>query len=194
MTHRFLAVAAIAFVAVSLPTARSRAQEPSTEQQIANATSPLPENLSADATVMGYRDGELLTLRQGSNVMICLADDPAQEGFHAACYHEDLEPFMARGRALRAAGHETPAVEAARLAEIEAGTLVIPMEPRALYSLSSRQEFDMSSGAAPGARGLYVIYLPYATEESTGISAKPAGDRPWLMYPGKPWAHVMISR
>ena len=194
MTHRFVASAAIAIIAVSLPSARSRAQEPSTEQQIANATSPLPDNLSAGAAVMGYRGGELVTLREGSNVMICLADDPKQEGFHAACYHEDLEPFMARGRELRAAGHETPAVEAARLAEIEAGTLVIPTEPRALYSLSSRQEFDVASGAAPDAGGLYVIYLPYATEESTGISAKPAGDRPWLMYPGKPWAHVMISR
>jgi len=194
MIQRILATVALTLAAVSIPSASACAQEPSADQQIANATSPLPDNLSAGATVLGYRGGELVTLREGSNVMICLADNPAQEGFHAACYHKDLEPFMARGRELRAAGHEAPAIEAARLAEIEAGTLGMPTEPRALYSQSSRQEFDAATGAAPNARGLYVIYVPYATEESTGISAKPAGDRPWLMYPGKPWAHVMISK
>jgi len=194
MIQRILATVALTLAAVSIPTASACAQEPSADHQIANATSPLPDNLSAGATVLGYRGGELVTLREGSNVMICLADNPAQEGFHAACYHKDLEPFMARGRELRAAGHEAPAIEAARLAEIEAGTLAMPTEPRALYSQSSRQEFDAATGAAPNARGLYVIYVPYATEESTGISAKPAGDRPWLMYPGKPWAHVMISK
>jgi hypothetical protein len=194
MTHRMIAAATLALATVSTHSASVDAQEPSADQQIANATSPLPDNLNAGATVLGYRGGELVTLREGSNVMICLADNPAQEGFHAACYHKDLEPFMARGRELRAAGHEAPAIEAARLAEIEAGTLAMPVEPRALYSLSSRQEFDSATGIAPDTRGLYVIYMPYATEESTGISAKPAGDRPWLMYPGKPWAHVMISR
>jgi hypothetical protein len=29
------------------------------------------------------------------------ADNPKQDGFSAACYHKDLEPFMARGRVLR---------------------------------------------------------------------------------------------
>lgn len=195
MTKHAIIAAAFLACAATWPIATpASAQELAVDQQIAGAISPLPDNLRDGATVMGYQQGQLVELRRGSNVMICLADDPEQTGFHAACYHEDLEPFMARGRALRAAGHETAAVDSARQAEIEAGTLALPLEPRALYSVSSRLEFDPATGTIPQARGLYVIYIPFATEQSTGISAKPAGDRPWLMYPGKPWAHVMISK
>jgi hypothetical protein len=164
------------------------------ERQIAEAVSPLPEGLRSDATVLGYRAGRLTELRDGTNGMICLADDPARAGFHAACYHRDLEPFMARGRELRARGLERAAVDSARQAEVEEGRLVMPEGPRALYSLTSDQEFDPAAGAAPAAGGLYVIYMPYATEASSGISATPARDRPWLMFPGTYRAHVMISR
>ena len=44
-----------------------------------------------------------------------------------------------------------------------------------------------------GASKLLSFYIPYATEASTGISAMPLTDQPWLMYPGKPWAHLMIQ-
>ena len=47
-------------------------------------------------------------------------------------------------------------------------------------------------GAATGARPLYVVYLPGATPESTGIPAQPAQGRPWLMFPGTPKAHIMF--
>ena len=169
------------------------AQETPAAEQIAAAVSPLPESMREGAAVLGYRRGRLVSLREGTNGMICLADDPAQEGFHAACYHEDLEPFMARGRALRAEGRERDAIDSIRQAEIEAGTLSMPREPRALYSLSSKLAFDPAAGSAPESSGLYVIYMPYATEQSTGITATP-GAGPWLMFPGKPWAHLMIAR
>jgi hypothetical protein len=55
-----------------------------------------------DQDVIGYNlAGEFVTLREGDNEFIVLADNPKQDGFSAACYHKDLEPFMARGRALR---------------------------------------------------------------------------------------------
>ena len=36
--------------------------------------------------------------------LICLADDPKIDALSVACYHKDLEPFMARGRELDADG------------------------------------------------------------------------------------------
>ncbi len=194
MLHRTIIVSALALSASAVAGLTACAQEPPEQQQIAEAISPLPETLREGAAVMGYRGGRLVSLRDGSNGMICLADDPRQEGFHAACYHADLEPFMARGRALRAEGLQRPAIDSVREAEIEQGTLAMPREPRALYSLSSEHEYDPAAGPPADAAGLYVIYMAYATEESTGIATQPAGDRPWLMFPGKPWAHVMISR
>ncbi len=162
------------------------AQTPAAEVQIQQAVTALPEPMRAGASVLGYDGGALTWLRRGTNSMICLADDPAREGFSAACYHKDLEPFMARGRELRAAGvTRLDEVNAARLADIEAGRLKMPERPASL--------FVTSGDTAESARPRQVIYVPYATEETTGIPAQPSRTRPWLMAPGTPWAHVMIS-
>jgi hypothetical protein len=171
-------------------------QEKTDDRVIAEAVSALPEPMRDGAAVMAHRDGELVMVRKGSNAMICLADDPARDGWHVACYQKDLEPFMARGRELRAQGvTERPEIDRVRLAEIESGKLAFPDGPSTLYSLFADEgAFDATTGEAEGAGGLYVIYVPYATEESVGISVVSSRERPWLMFPGKPWAHIMIPR
>src|SRR5438552_817481 len=69
--------------------------------QIAAAVLAAPKDRRSDATVLGYNaKGEVVTLRKGTNDLVCLADDPADKTFSVACYHKDLEPFMARGREL----------------------------------------------------------------------------------------------
>jgi hypothetical protein len=170
------------------------AQQKSAEQLIAEAVSPLPEPLRDGATVASRTGGaKLSVIRQGSNPMICLTDDPAVEGFHAACYHRDLEPFMEAGRRARAEGKSGDEVRELRLAEIDAGKWSMPRQASALYSLTAPEgSFDYEAGTATGGRRLYVIYVPYATEESIGVSAEGAPDRPWLMHPGTPFAHLMI--
>lgn len=170
------------------------AQQDAVDRQIATAVAALPAEMRADAAVLGYRDGDaLVTLRDGTNGMICLADHPGDEDFHVACYHVSLEPFMARGRALRTEGKSQDEVRQIRGNEIEAGTLAMPDHPAALYSLTGGA-FNSATGEVDGARGLYVLYVPYATEATIGIPAAPSRDRPWLMFPGTPWAHIMISR
>src|SRR5829696_2697128 len=96
------------------------------EQQVAAAVLPLPEHMRAGATVLGHAPGAgagaaLSTLRRGTNGMTCLAPDPAREEFHVACYHRALEPFMARGRALRRAGTTGEQVDSVRFREIAQG-------------------------------------------------------------------------
>lgn len=172
----------------------SRAQVPSADAQISAAVQAAPEDLRAGARVIGYNSSqERVTLREGANRLICLADDPSDDEFHVACYHESLEPFMARGRELRSKGMSRTAVDSVRLAEIRSGDLSMPEEPTALYSLSaSGSEGDPAQIPSDASR-LHVVYVPYATGESTGLSTQPAGGRPWLMEPGRPWAHIMIS-
>lgn len=164
-------------------------------RQIAAAVSPLPAPLRANATVLGYRpDGKLVTLRKGSNDMICLADDPAQERFHVSCYHRSLEPFMARGRELHARKLSREAIDSLRLADVKRGRYQMPAKPAALYQyFAPRDSVDAATGAVNGASYLYVVYTPYATPESTGLTANPLAGGPWIMYPGKPWAHIMIA-
>ena len=170
------------------------AQVPAAELQIAGAVSAAPEGLRAGATVIGYRNyHRLATLREGTGELICLADDPSEPRWHVACYHKDLEPFMARGRALADAGVERSAVDSVRNAEIQAGTLKMPDGPRALFNLyAPADSVDGATGLAHGTSALQVVYIPYATEESTGLPARPGAGLPWIMYPGKPWAHIMI--
>lgn len=169
---------------------------PTPEQQINAAVSPVPEDLREGAAVLGYNEyGELLTLREGTNEIICLADDPFEDRFHVACYHKDLETFMKRGRELRKEGKSRGEVLEMRRREIESGDIPMPKKPMALYSLTGKSDgYDYSAKKLREASPLYVIYVPFATEESTGISPKPFGKgAPWLMDAGKPWAHIMIS-
>ncbi|MDZ7659859.1 hypothetical protein [Fodinibius sp.] len=167
----------------------------SKEDQIKAAVSPAPDGMKKGARVLGYNDdGELTTLRDGSNQLICIADDPDQDNFHVACYHEDLEPFMKRGRELKAKGLSREKVDSIRYKEIEEGKIALPRKPMALYSITgSAKSFDYTTGMVKNASPLYVIYIPYATEESTGLSKKPASKgAPWIMEPGTPWAHIMV--
>jgi hypothetical protein len=165
---------------------------PTPDAQIAAAVLPMPEEFRASATVLGYRTPEaLVTLREGTGPMICLADDPKEARFHVACYHRDMEPFMARGRALRAEG--VTDVDSVRYAEVAAGTLPMPNRA-ALWSLSGGPgSFDWATSTPDATvRPLYVVYLPGATAESTGLPLKPGPNSPWLMFPGTPKAHIMF--
>ena len=60
-----------------------------------------------------------------------------------------------------------------------------------LYVLTGK-EFDAEQMEVVDPYLRWVIYLPYATAESSGTSTEP-GDTPWPMYSGTVGAHVMIS-
>ena len=160
--------------------------------QIASSILAAPKERRAAATVLGYNpEGKVVTLRQGTNDLICLADDPAVKGFSVACYHKDLEPFMARGREL-AAEFKGKERHEQRWKEVDDGKVKMPREPRLLYVLTG-SGFDAAKGEVTDAYLRWVIYSPYATPESTGLSTTAAPGAPWLMYPGTAGAHIMIS-
>lgn len=162
--------------------------------QIAAAVTPLPAEMRAGATVLGYTavGKPLVTLREGTNDMICLAPDPAAKAFHAACYHKSMEPFMARGRVLRASGVTGGQVDTVRFAEVKAGTLKMPTQPSMLYQIFGGS-FDSVTARATGGNSLFVTYIPFATAATTGISANPSSTGPWIMFPGTPKAHIMYT-
>lgn len=165
------------------------------EEQIQAAVLAAPESLRAGATVLGYgADGHLTRLRRGRGELICLASNPKSDQFHVACYHRSLEPFMARGRSLRARGIEGDKVDSVRFAEVREGKLRLPNHPAMLYSLTGPAgSFDPTSGTAPKAKPFFVMYVPFATQRSTGLSATPVEGGPWIMDPGTPKAHIMFQ-
>ncbi len=171
------------------------AEIPPPADQIHAAVAPAPPERRDAARVLGYDpDGSLIELRGGSGDLVCLADDPGDERFHVACYHASLEPFMARGRELRAQGVERADILSMRRDEIAAGDLAFPAGPAALYSLTGPPgSFDAETQRVLGGNRVYSIYIAGATGETTGLPLEPiADDQPWLMSPGEPWAHIMI--
>ena len=91
---------------------------------------------------------------------------------------------MARGRALAAEGVKTADREDVRHKEIAAGTLKMAKEPRSLCVITGTA-FDAAAGKVTEAYTRWVVYTPFATPESTGLSLTPVPGGPWLMYPGK---------
>lgn len=165
---------------------------PSTEAQVAAAVLALPEEFRATATVLSIAQYPTTVLRQGTGAMICLADDPREPRFHVACYHKDLEPFMARGRGLRARGVAADSVNVIRNAEVESGKIPMPKQGALWQLFAAPDSMDWATNTPRGGRSLYVIYMPGATIESTGVPASAPAGVPWLMFPGTPRAHIMF--
>lgn len=186
--------ATIAALALGCLAAAAPAAEPDdAEAQLAAAIQAAPEDRRDGARVLGWTaDRKVVELRAGSNDLVCLAARPGDAQWSVACYHESLEPFMARGRELTAQGIEGQERIDIREREIAEGKLPMPREPRTLYVLHG-SGFDAATGEVNNAYLRWVIYTPYATAESTGLTTRPVPGAPWLMFPGTAGAHIMIN-
>jgi hypothetical protein len=127
--------------------------------------------------------------------MVCLADDPNQAGLNVSCYHKDLDSFMARGRELKKEGKSPQEIFDIREAEVKSGKLLMPKQPTTLFVFTAPDDkFNRETGEVQNGYLRYVIYVPYATAESTGLPLKAdAPGMPWLMDAGTHRAHIMIN-
>ncbi len=189
------AMAGVLFPVYAQDVGAERRPAPTYAAQIAGALEAAPEALRPNATVLGWRDGKTVVLQEGNGDIMCVADEPGDARFQVACYQKALDPFMARGRELRSGKHTRQQIDSLRLADIAAKKWAMPTAPTTLYNLAAPADsVDPSTGIPKGANRWYVVYIPGATEASSGLSIKPDGTgRPWLMYPGMPWAHIMIT-
>lgn len=171
------------------------AQEiPTIDDQIKMAVLAAPADVKEGALVYGYNaKHELTVLRQGKNDLICLGDDPAVKGINVSCYHKDLEPFMARRRTLKAEGKNNNELFQIGEEEVKNGKLMMPKNPTTLFVFTA-DEWDATTGVTKNSYVRSVIYIPFATAESTGLPLKPsAPGMPWIMDPGTHRAHIMIN-
>lgn len=164
-----------------------------TKRQIAGALLAAPPEKRADASVLVHeKRGKLRMAHEGKGDLICIASDPSEKSFKASCHHRGLADYMARGRALRAEGVTGDENRSQRWKEVEAGELKLPRTPMALHVLSG-SHFDAASGEVKDAFRRWVVYVPFATAESTGLSDQPNPNGPWLMHAGTAGAHIMIT-
>lgn len=169
---------------------------PSAEVQIKTALFAAPEESRDKAMVYGYSPkGEFIVVRKGENELVCLADDPTLPGLNVSCYHKSLEPFMARGRQLKKEGKSSDDIFNIREQEVKSGKLQMNTQPATLVVYSaSKENYNPETGDVKDGYSRSVIYIPYATAESTGLPAKPTtAGMPWIMNPGTHRAHIMID-
>ena len=165
---------------------------PNTSWQIKTALMAVPTDYKEGAKVYGYdANGRFVTLKEGTNDYIALADDPKNEKFSTAAYHKDLDPFMARGRELKAEGKTFQEIFDIREAEVKAGKLSMP-DKATLCVFTGTVNTENMEIINPYVR--YVFYIPFATGESTGLPTTPTPPgHAWLMDPGTHRAHIMIT-
>lgn len=102
---------------------------------------------------------------------------------------------MSRGRELRSQGKDVMEIREIRGNEVAKGILDMPKEPSMMYVYyGADEDYDVTTGELSNGKFRYVIYIPYATTESTGLPDKPhAKGMPWLMDPGTHRAHIMVG-
>ena len=168
----------------------------SPEIQIKTAVLAAPSEKRDGAKVYGYAaDGSFKVLREGTNDFVCLADDPKKEDINVSCYYAGLDAFMERGRVLTKEGKNPKEIFDIREKEVKGGKLMMPKQSSTLFSLSgSKDNYDAATGDLKNGYLRYVVYIPFATAESTGLPLKPdAPGMPWIMDPGTHRAHIMIN-
>lgn len=159
-------------------------QEAATSRQIQEALMPLPESLRDGATVvLDAVPGKRVVLRKRTNALICRANT-SKLMFSVFCHTQELDVFYTRFAQLALEGKSNSEIRDILNAEVASGKLKSPPVGATVYEMSG----DSSESSLP----LMAIYLPYATCDSTGLSSDRDHYRPWLMWAGTAFAHVMI--
>lgn len=173
----------VVFASALVCVALVHAAEKPVKERIDEALLALPEHLREDASVVEFVDGEKKFLREGSNGLFCRADDPDTHGIAVWCYPASHDPYARRWYQLAAEGYAPAKVDEIITDEIKSGKLEWP---------DVAVNYNLRGPSLDNALLNTVVFIPFATGQSLGISEERSFDRPWLMYAGTAFAHIMI--
>ena len=174
---------ALLAIAAGLGTDFAHGDTDARTRMIEGALLAAPQSIRDGATVvLDAPHAPRLVLKQGSNDFICSAN-VAKTGFLSYCYPKALDPFWIRNEALTADGKSGAEISDALAADARSGKLNLPV---------GATTYEMGGASQDSALPHMIVFLPNATEKSTGLSANLDYVHPWLMWAGTPVAHVMI--
>jgi hypothetical protein len=172
------------FALVTLEPGSSLAQVSSMtdEQKIANAMTAAPADISRNATIKDWpakEGGEMRVLRKGSSDWVCFPDDPKSPGNDPSCLDKEwqkwFEAIMTKTK---------PSITTVGIG----------------YGLSTNSEGSNTDPFATKATPqnewhkvgpIIGLLLPDA-QQLDGLPSSPDGAKPYVMYKGTPYAHVMV--
>jgi hypothetical protein len=170
--------------------------------EIALAVSAAPAELSSRATVYAVRDGEVVTLRRGSNDAACMvARDSHAGSLYPICYNPEgartvLERELMQVR-LRTLGVAEDSIDRAVQSAYTRGDLEPPRELALAYMMSPRQVLFSTAGPTGRRVGAWhphlMFYVPGVTPAKLGFGDAGTGDLIQVGSPGTPQAEVIVK-
>jgi hypothetical protein len=148
------------------------------DKAILSAMSAGPSSLSKHATVM---DWELNVLREGTNDWTCLPDRPDTPGNDPWCVNGPWLNFLKAY-----VNQEEPTYTTAGIAYMLMGDS--PVSNTDPYATEKTSDEDWVEGL-----GAHIMILVPDHDMLEGISSDPHNGGPWVMWPGTPYAHIMIQ-
>lgn len=176
MTMRFVLVTLVVAGGLSTPAAAQSAEEVTK-----NAETAAPGAVAAKATIYGFgADGKMMTLREGTNGWWCMADNPASPSNDPMCGDANSMDWI--------------------------GSLVGKTEPAKgkvgfMYMLAGASDGSNTDPYAmePAAGNHWITTGPHVMIVNAGgqmegypDAADPDPTQPYVMWPGTPYAHLMI--
>ena len=156
---------------------------------VAQAVLALPDTLREKATVVLFEDGDRVVLRQGTNGLTCVADQPGDTRLSLLCYPSSIDSYMRRQRELQTEGVRGAEFAAVLGAEVRSGQLYLPMGTM-IRNISGT--INPESGVPDSVRVWSEMFFPFANAAELGIPEFNAGRDPWMMRSGAVGAHVMV--
>jgi len=194
----------LVFLALTIVLAKpSRAQSPpllAAAKEIALAESAAPPALAREAAVYVLTGDGYVQARAGTNGFACLVERSHPASLEPICWDAEgtatVLPRVLEAAALRAAGLDEEAVDAAIAEGYRSGRFRAPRRTGIAYMLSEETRFvDPSTGwVEPGVPHL-MFYAPYLTNADLGSAGEAAAAgpaAPFVIAEGTPEAYVVV--
>lgn len=165
--------------------------------EIALARSAAPTAISGNADVWVLRRGGHEKVVSGTSGVACIVQRDHPRSLYPLCYDAEgartILQIALREQRLREQGWTTDRINADVAAAIERGELEVPSRSAVAWMQSPRQViYAGADGPRIGEWKPHVmIYMPYATEKTTGVMPLEDGDF-MIREPGTATAHLII--
>jgi hypothetical protein len=167
------------------------------DQEIALARSAGPASVTRGARVYVLTSEGYAVADSGSTGAACYVSRSWPQSLEPHCFDSEgaatILPMEMRRVELLAAGQPMDEVEREIADGIIAGKYRLPTRPATSYMMSCAQQLIGDDGRAAGKwRSHLMIYYPYLTNESIGMTGEPDMKAALVVNPGTPEANIMI--
>lgn len=169
--------------------------------EISLAVSAAPAEVSGQATVYAVRDGQVLTLRRGTNRAACMvARDLHGGSLYPICFNAEAARTVLKRELMqvrmRTLGESETAIDKAVDAAYAKGELESPREMALAYMMSPRQVLFSKPGPDGRRVGAWhphlMLYVPGATPAMFALAGED-GEPIGLSNSGTPQAEVIVK-